>query len=181
MGACAVVLVHRAFVDAPAYGGVVITQAGNDRNVAALVYVAAFAPDKGESVATLTDPAPGAAESPVTAPQDGFLFQDRAKFPAWFGADIPAEQAQLMADSQVPWGVDALCGTVSEPAWRTKPSWYLVATDDRMIPPPAQRSMAERMGATVVEVAGRHGIYISNPEPVAALVEEAESAVSAMR
>jgi hypothetical protein len=115
MGACAVVLVH-------------------DPSVAALVYIAAFAPDKGESVATLTDLRPGASVSPVLSPQDGFRFQDRAKFPAWFGADIPAEQAEFMADSQVPWGVDALGGTVSEPAWRTKPSWYPVATDDRMIP-----------------------------------------------
>ncbi|MEY2588994.1 MAG: hypothetical protein QOJ67_978 [Acidimicrobiaceae bacterium] len=116
------------------YGGVVITEAGNDPNVAALVYIAAFAPDKGESVATLTDLRPGASVSPVLPPQDGFLLQDRAKFPAWFGADIPAEQAEFLADSQVPWQVDALGGTVSEPAWRTKPSWYLVAADDRRSP-----------------------------------------------
>jgi pimeloyl-ACP methyl ester carboxylesterase len=128
----------------------VITEAGNDPNVAALVYIAAFAPDTGESVNTLiADPPPGAPVPPILAPEDGFLFLDRDKFHASFAADIPAEQAAFMADSQVPWGVDALGGTISEPAWRSKPSWYLVATDDRMIPPPAQRSMAERTGAVV--------------------------------
>ncbi|MDP9293175.1 MAG: alpha/beta hydrolase, partial [Actinomycetota bacterium] len=130
------------------YGGAVITEAGNDPNVAALVYIAAFAPDTGESVNTLiADPPPGAPVPPILPPQEGFLFLDRDKFHASFAADLPAEQAAFMADSQVPWGVDALGGTITEAAWRTKPSWYLVATDDRMIPPPAQRSMAERAGA----------------------------------
>jgi pimeloyl-ACP methyl ester carboxylesterase len=137
------------------YGGAVITEAGNDPNVAALVYIAAFAPDTGESVNTLiADPPPGAPVPPILPPQEGFLFLDRDKFQASFAADVPAEQAAFMADSQVPWGIDALGGTISEAAWRSKPSWYLVATDDRMIPPPAQRSMAERAGSTVVEVAG---------------------------
>ena len=139
------------------YGGAVITEAGNDPNVAALVYIAAFAPDKGESVNTLiANPPPGAPVPPILPPQDGFLFLDRAKFHASFAADVSAEQAAFMADSQVPWGVDALSGTISEPAWRSKPSWYLVATEDRMIPPPAQRSMSERAGSTVVEAAGSH-------------------------
>src|SRR4051812_41627686 len=146
------------------YGGAVITEAGNDPNVAALVYISAFAPDTGESVNTLiADPPPGAPVPPILPPQEGFLFLDRDKFHASFAADLPAEQAAFMADSQVPWGVDALGGTISEAAWRSKPSWYLVATDDRMIPPPAQRSMAERAGATVVEAAGSHSIYVSQP------------------
>lgn len=160
------------------FGGAVITEAGNDPNVAALVYIAAFAPDTGESVNTLiADPPPGAPVPPILPPQEGFLFLDRDKFHASFAADVPAEQAAFMADSQVPWGVDALGGTISEAAWRSKPSWYLVATDDRMIPPPAQRSMAERSGATVVEVAGSHSIFLSQPAAVAELIDQAASEV----
>ena len=156
------------------YGGVVITEAGNDPKVAGLVYIAAFAPDKGESVSTLIkDPPPGAPVPPILPPQDGYLFLDKAKFPASFAADVDAEKAAFMADSQVPWGVDALSGTISEPAWKTKPSWYLVATDDQMIPPPAQRFMSKRAGSTVVEVAGSHAIYVSQPQAVAALIEKA--------
>src|SRR4051812_6464818 len=152
------------------YGGAVITEAGNDPNVAALVYIAGFVPDAGESVNTLiADPPPGAPVPPILPPQDGFLFLDRAKFHASFAGDVPSELAEFMADSQVPWGVDALAGTISEPAWRSKPSWYLVTTDDRMIPPPAQRSMAERAGATVVEVEGSHSIFLSHPEAVAGI------------
>ena len=113
---------------------------------------------------------------PILPPQDGFLFLDREKFARVVrGATSSAEQAAFMADSQVPWGVDALGGTISEPAWRSKPSWYLVATDDHMIPPPAQREMAARAGATVVEVAGSHAIYVSQPEAVADLIKEAAS------
>jgi pimeloyl-ACP methyl ester carboxylesterase len=159
------------------YGGAVITEAGNHPNVVALVYIAAFAPDKGESVNTLiADPPPGAPVPPILPPQDGFLFLDRAKFPASFAADVDAELAAFMADSQVPWGVDALGGTISEPAWRNKPSWYLVATEDRMIPPPAQRSMSERAGSTVVESAGSHAIYVSQPAAVADLIRTAVGA-----
>lgn len=156
------------------YGGVVITEAGNDPKVAALVYIAAFAPDKGESVSVLIkDPLPGAPVPPILPPQDGFLFLDNAKFAASFAADVDAPTAQFMADSQVPWGVDALGGTISEPAWRSKPSWYLIATDDRMIPPPAQGFMSKRAGSTVVEVKGSHAIYVSQPKAVAALIEKA--------
>ncbi|WP_210588719.1 alpha/beta fold hydrolase [Streptomyces sp. GESEQ-35] len=156
------------------YGGAVITEAGRHEGVAKLVYIAAFAPDKDESVGTLiADPAPDAPVPPILPPQDGFLFLDREKFAASFAADVPPEDARFMADSQVPWGVGALGGTVTEAAWRTKPSWYLVATDDRMIPPPAQRSMAERAGATVTEAAGSHAIYVSRPEAVAELIKQA--------
>ncbi|MFD3310595.1 alpha/beta fold hydrolase [Streptomyces sp. NPDC058694] len=156
------------------YGGAVITEAGRHDGVAALVYIAAFAPDKDESVGTLiADPAPGAPVPPILPPQDGFLFLDREKFAASFAGDVPPEDAQFMADSQVPWGLGALNGTVTEAAWRAKPSWYLVATDDRMIPPPAQRAMAERTGATVSEVAGSHAIYVSQPEAVAELIKQA--------
>ena len=160
------------------YGGAVITEAGNDPNVAALVYIAAFAPDEGESVNTLiADPPPDAPVPPILPPQDGFLFLDREKFHASFAGDVSAEEAAFMADSQVPWGVDALGGTISEPAWRSKPSWYLVTTEDRMIPPPAQREMSARAGSTVVEVAASHSIYVSQPAAVVALIEKAASEV----
>ncbi len=161
------------------YGGVVITEAGNDPKVVALVYIATFAPDKGESVSSLIkDPPPGAPVPPILPPQDGYLFLDRAKFPASFAADVEPEKAEFMADSQVPWGVEALNGTVSQPAWKTKPSWYLIATDDRMIPPPAQRLMSKRAGATVVEVAGSHAVYVSQPDAVAALIVKAARGVN---
>jgi pimeloyl-ACP methyl ester carboxylesterase len=161
------------------YGGVVITEAGNDSEVAGLVYIAAFAPDKGESVSTLIkDPPAGAPVPPILPPQDGYLFLDKAKFGASFAADVDAEKAAFMADSQVPWGVGALSGTISEPAWKTKQNWYLVATDDKMIPPPAQRFMSKRAGATVVEVAGSHAVYVSQPKAVAALIEQAANAVT---
>lgn len=156
------------------YGGAVITEAGTHDNVAALVYIAAFAPDKGESVNTLiADPAPGAPVPPILPPRDGFLFLDRDKFAASFAGDVPEAQAAFMADSQVPWGLSALSGSITEPAWRIKPSWYLVAADDRMIPPAAQRAMAERAGSTVAEVAGSHAIYLSQPAAVAALIQQA--------
>ncbi|MDT7700141.1 MAG: hypothetical protein QOJ30_2466, partial [Pseudonocardiales bacterium] len=162
------------------YGGAVITEAGTDPNVAALVYIAAFAPDAGESVNTLiADPPPGAPVPPILPPKDGFLFLDREKFHDSFAGDLPAAQAAFMADSQVPWGVAALGGSITEPAWRVKPSWYLIATDDRMIPPPAQRVMSERAGSTVVEAAGSHSIYVSQPAAVAALIEQAASTVTA--
>jgi pimeloyl-ACP methyl ester carboxylesterase len=162
------------------YGGVVITEAGNDPKVTRLVYIAAFAPDAGESVSALIkDPPPGAPVPPILPPQDGYLFLDKAKFHESFAADVDAERAAFMADSQVPWGVDALGGTVGEPAWKSKPSWYLVATEDKMIPPPAQRFMSERAGSTVVEVAGSHAVYVSRPEAVAELIETAASGVRA--
>ena len=156
------------------YGGAVITEAGNDPKVAGLVYITAFAPDRGESVSSLIkDPVPGAPVPPILPPQDGFLFLDKAKFPASFAGDVDPETAAFMADSQVPWGVEALSGTISEPAWKTKPSWYLVVTDDKMIPPAAQRFMSKRAGSTVVEVAGSHAIYVSQPMAVASLIAKA--------
>jgi pimeloyl-ACP methyl ester carboxylesterase len=162
------------------YGGVVITEAGNDARVAALVYVAAFAPDRGESVSSLIkDPPPGAPVPPILPPQDGYLFLDKAMFAAAFAADLAPEKAAFLADSQVPWGAAALDGAVSEPAWKSRPSWYLVATEDRMIPPAAQRAMAKRAGSRVVEVAGSHAIYVSRPAEVAALIDEAAAAVKA--
>ena len=156
------------------YGGVVITEAGRHESVAGLVYIAAFAPDAGESVNTLiADPPPGAPVPPILPPQHGFLFLDRARFAESFAADLAGDDAAFMADSQVPWGVEALNGAVGEPAWVSKPSWYLVATEDRMIPPPAQRAMSERAGSTVVEVPGSHSIYVSQPRATSDLIKRA--------
>ncbi|MFE4333809.1 alpha/beta fold hydrolase [Streptomyces sp. NPDC056831] len=161
------------------YGGVVITEAGTHPGVAALAYIAAFAPDEGESVSSLiADPPPGAPVPPILPPQDGFLFLDRDRFAASFAADVPGNVAAFMADSQVPWGVDALEGAVSEPAWRAKPSWYLVAMDDRMIPPPAQRAMSERAKAVVTETPGSHAVYVSRPAVVAAVIAQAAQGVN---
>ena len=173
-----------AVLDGPAilvghsYGGAVITEAGNDPKVAGLVYIAAFAPDAGESVAALIkDPPPGAPVPPILPPQDGYLFLDKAKFAASFAADVNAETAAFMADSQVPWGVEALGGAVRQAAWRTKPSWYLVATDDKMIPPDAQRAMSKRAGSTVVETKGSHSVYVSQPQAVTSIIEKAAAAL----
>lgn len=183
-----VAVTKRAIASAPddvvlvghSYGGVVITEAGSDPKVAALVYIAAFAPDKGESVSSLiANPPPGVAVPPILPPVDGYLFLDKTKFASAFAADVSPQAARFMADSQVPWSVAALEGAVTAPAWRKKPSWYLVATDDRMIPPPAQRAMAERAGATTEEVPGSHALYVANPVPVAALIEKAAQSAPA--
>ena len=162
------------------YGGVVVTEAGTDPKVAGLVYIAAFAPDQGESVQSLiANPPPGAPVPPILPPVNGYLFLDKAKFRAAFAADVGEAKAAFMADSQVPWGVNALAGSISEPAWKTKPSWYLVATEDNMIPPPAQRQMSARARSTVVEAPGSHAIYVSKPDVVAALIAQAAKSVSA--
>ena len=156
------------------YGGAVITEAGTHDKVGALVYITAFAPDQGESVNTLlgTFPADG-PQPPILPPVNGYLFLDRAKFHDSFEADVPADDAAFMADSQVPWGVDALGGLISQAAWRVKPSWYLHVTEDRMIPPAAQTTMAERMSATVAQTPGSHAIYVSQPKVVADLIRTA--------
>jgi pimeloyl-ACP methyl ester carboxylesterase len=161
------------------YGGAVITEAGNDPSVTGLVYITAFAPDGGESVAALIkDPPPGAPVPPILPPQDGFLALDKAKFAASFAADVAPDKAEFMANSQVPWGLAALNGAVTKPAWKSKPSWYLVATDDRMIPPAAQRAMSKRAGSSVAEVKGSHAVYVSQPEAVAQFIEKAAQSLS---
>jgi pimeloyl-ACP methyl ester carboxylesterase len=156
------------------YGGVVITEAGTDPKVAGLVYVTAFAPDQGESVGKLiANPPPGAPVPPILPPVDGYLMLDRVKFAASFAADVEPGLADFMANAQVPWGLEALNGEVTKPAWKVKPSWYLVATDDKMIPVPAQRMMANRAGAKTADQAGSHAVYVSQPEAVAAIIKSA--------
>ena len=161
------------------YGGAVISEAGTHDSVAGVAYICAFAPDQGESVSTLLAGAPADAPAPpILPPQAGFLFLDREKFAAAFAADVAPGTAAFMADSQVPWGVEALNGTVTDPAWRHKPSWYLVTTEDRMIPPALQHTMAERAGATTTEVSGSHAIYVSQPAAVAGLITQAAKTLS---
>jgi len=156
------------------YGGVVITEAGGDPKVSALVYIAAFAPDQGESVSSLNANAPaGAPALPILPPVEGFLVLDKTKFPAVFAADVAPEISRFMADSQVPWSVEALEGKVSRPAWKNKPSWYVIPQDDKVIPPAAQRAMASRAHATIREMPGSHAVYVANPKAIAALIEEA--------
>jgi pimeloyl-ACP methyl ester carboxylesterase len=156
------------------YGGAVISEAGTHPKVAGLVYITAFMPDKGESVNTLiANPPPGAPVPPILPPKDGFLFLDQGKFAASFAGDVDAGVADFMAHSQVPWGLDALGGQISDPAWRHKPTWYLLVTDDKMIPLAAQRFMCERAGADATQVPGSHAIYVSNPSAVASLIETA--------
>jgi pimeloyl-ACP methyl ester carboxylesterase len=158
--------------------GVVVTEAGNDPKVAGLVYITALAPDAGESVASLiANPPPGASVPPILPAQDGFLLLDKEKFQASFAADVDDQTARFMAYSQVPWGLAAQQGAVTTPAWKSKPSWYLVAGDDHMIPPPAQRNMAQRAGATIKEVGGSHAVYVSNPQAVAQWIEQAATAL----
>ena len=170
---------HPVVLVGHSYGGAVITEAGNDPKVKTLAYITAFAPDAGESVETLiANPPPDAPVPPILPPQDGFLRLDNAKFAASFAADVDPATAQFMADSQVPWGVNALAGKVTVPAWKSKPSYYLVAADDHMIPPPAQRAMAKRAGAKIVETHGSHAVYVSKPGEVARLIEQAALATN---
>jgi pimeloyl-ACP methyl ester carboxylesterase len=165
---------HPVVLVGHSYGGAVITEAGNDPKVSSLAYIAAFAPDAGESVETLiANPPPGAPVPPILPPQDGFLKLDGDKFAASFAAGVDPATARFMADSQVPWGLDALSGKITDPAWKSKPSYYLVASDDHMIPPPAQRQMAQRAGAEMIETGGSHAVYVSKPKVVARLIEQA--------
>jgi len=164
------------------YGGVVITEAGNNPKVARLAYIEAFAPDSGESVGSLIkDPVPGAPVPPILPPQAGFVFLNRSKFAASFAADVEPELAAFMADSQVPWGLDALNGRATKPAWKSKPSWYLVSRDDKMIPPDGQRAMSKRARSKTIEVKGSHSVYVSQPEAVADLIAEQHRAKNSWR
>lgn len=159
------------------YGGAIISEAGTDPKVKSLVYVAAFALDAGESVGSLlATPVPGYPAPPLLPPKDGFVFVDPAKFPTAFAADAPKATAAFMADAQAGFGLEAIGGKVTTPAWKAKPSFYVVAAEDQMIPPPAQRQMAKRAGATTVETHGSHAFFVSKPQVVADLIEKAAQA-----
>lgn len=164
------------------YGGVVITAAGNDPRVAGLVYVAALVPDQGETAGTLLQHEAAATSELSTVPtRDGLLMIDPAKFRSALAGDVEPAKAAFMAATQLPWGVDALHAKVQAPAWRARPSWYLVASDDRTIPPPLQRFMSRRAGSTTIEASGSHAIHVSKPIVVVAFIEQAAAELTRER
>ena len=154
------------------YGGAVITEAGNDANVAALVYIAAFALDAGESCAAIEKAVPPATNG-IKATDDGYFYIDPAAFHADFAADVPDPLARFMALSQVLISADSFTHQVSSPAWKAKPTWYMVASADRSINPQQERMMARRANAKTVEINSSHVAYISHPKETAKLIEEA--------
>jgi pimeloyl-ACP methyl ester carboxylesterase len=160
------------------YGGSVITEAGNHPNVKALVYIAAFALDAGESCASIEAAVPQASKA-FKADSNGNWWIEQEHFAADFAADLPKDQAQFMAISQVPISTDAFTHKVTNPAWKTRPTWYMVATEDRSINPEQERMMAKRAHATMVEVKASHVAYMSHPKEAAKLIEEAATFVSA--
>jgi len=155
------------------YGGAIITEAGDTSNVAGLVYVAAFAPDAGESLLKMQQAGPPDPNSPALPPRDGFIWLDKAKFHADFCADLPAEKAAFMADSQVPVGLPAFTTDLTNAAWKNKKSWYIVSKKDKMIPPDVERMMAKRAGSNVTEIDASHAVYVSHAAEVAAVIEKA--------
>jgi len=162
------------------YGGSVITEAGNHPNVAALVYIAAFALDEGESCASIEQDLPQASKA-FQPDSNGNWWIEQEHFAADFAADIPAEKAWFMAVSQVPISTDAFTHKVTNPAWKNKPTWYMVATEDRSINPDQERMMAKRAKAKTVEVKSSHVAYMSHPKEAAKLIEEAATSAAAMR
>ena len=159
------------------YGGAVITESGDTSNVAALVYVAAFAPDAGESLLSLQKAGPPNPESGILPPVNGLLWYDMDKFHKDFCPDLPAAQADFMAHSQTPLGLAAAVTPITNPAWKKKPSWYIVSTEDRMIPPDAERMMAKRASSKVSEIKSSHVSFISHPKEIAAVIETAANSV----
>jgi pimeloyl-ACP methyl ester carboxylesterase len=164
---------HPVILVGHSYGGMIISVAGNDPKVRRLVYIAAYAPDAGESVASLTaKPIPGYAPVPILPPQDGFLTVDSVKFPKFFAADVDPTLTQFMAASQVPWGLAAVTTKIGPPAWRSKPTYFMITTEDHMIPTPQQREMAARAHAHSVEITSSHAVMLSHPSEVAAFIED---------
>jgi pimeloyl-ACP methyl ester carboxylesterase len=159
------------------YGGAVITEAGNNPKVSALVYIAAFAPDVGESIATIEQALPPAAKS-IKSTNAGYFFVDPAQFAADFAADVPVAKANFMAVSQVLISADSFTAPIKTPAWKAKPSWYMVSSDDRMINPDQERMMGKRAKATVVEVKASHSVFVSHPKETAKLIEQAANSES---
>ncbi len=155
------------------YGGSVITEAGTDPKVAALVYIAAHAADEGETQADNGKKFPNSSR-PLVKTADGFVFLDPANFPEDFAADLPKDQADFMAHAQMPTAAKVFMTPIKDPAWKQKPSWYLVAKADKTINPDLERMYAARAKSHTVEIEGAsHAVYISHPKEVAALIEEA--------
>jgi pimeloyl-ACP methyl ester carboxylesterase len=168
---------HPVVLVGHSYGGMVITEAGADPKVRKLVYLAAFAPDAGESVESLiNEPVAKAAPVPILPPQNGFLIVDPAKFPKQFAADSPLTLTRFMAASQVPWGLTAVQTKIGQVAWKTKPTWFMVTQQDHMIPTAQQREMAARAKAHTVEIASSHAVMLSHPDKVTAFIEQAANA-----
>jgi pimeloyl-ACP methyl ester carboxylesterase len=159
------------------YGGSIITEAGNHPKVAALVYIAAFALDTGESCATIEQAVPQASKA-FMPDNDGNWWIDKKHFVADFAADIPKDKAEFMAISQVPISTDSFTHQVTNPAWKNKPTWYMVATEDRSINPDQERMMAKRAKAKTVEVKSSHVAYMSHPKETAKLIEDAAASVA---
>jgi pimeloyl-ACP methyl ester carboxylesterase len=165
----------RSILVGHSYGGMVITEAGNNPKVAGLVYVAAFQPEAGESLKVLADRMPPATKG-IKATPDGHLYFDAALFHADFAADLPAADARFMALSQVTPAVQAATAPVAQAAWKTKPSWAIVSGDDRTVNPDLERFMAQRAGSKTVEIAGSHVAFIAHPAQVAKVIEQAAAA-----
>lgn len=155
------------------YGGAVITEAGNARNVVGLVYIDAFVPDANETLAKLAESAPAPKSGVLPPSKDGFVWYDLKKFHSGFCADLPKDKADFMAESQVPVAASVFTATIIDPAWKHKPSWYVIGTQDETIPPAAQRAMATRAKATITEIQGSHVVFISRPQAVANVIETA--------
>jgi pimeloyl-ACP methyl ester carboxylesterase len=170
---------HPVILVGHSYGGMVITEAGDNPKVRSLVYLAAFAPDAGESVSTLAEgPAPaGEHKAPLVA-EDSYLLVDRDKFPASFAADVDVATTRFMGAAQLPWGLQAVHTKVDRVAWKAKPTYYMVASEDHMIPPTAQRNMARRSGAKVAELKSSHAMMLSRPREVAAFIRSADTSAS---
>lgn len=177
-----VATVNRALekLDGPAilvghsYGGVIITEAGNSPKVAGLVYVAAYQPDAGETLLQLSQWAPAAPENGIMPPDDkGFLYYSKEKFHAGFCADLPAEKAAFMYVSQGAFGVKSVTTPIKQAAWKTKPSWGIVATEDKSINPDIERKEYQRAGSKVTEIKGSHVVFMSQPKAVADVIEAA--------
>ena len=158
------------------YGGAVITEAGADPKVAGLLYIAAFAPDAGETIAKFL---PATPPPPLEPSKDGLLFFNRGAFLAAFAPDVPMATRVFMADAQVPLAASAFAAPIANPAWKTKPSWYLVSSNDVIIPPDVERMYAKRMRATTQEVAGSHVAFISHPDIAAHIIEDAAKGAAA--
>ena len=164
---------HPVILVGHSYGGMVITEAGNDPKVRRLVYVAAYIPDTGETVASLTaTPIPGYAPVPILPPQDGYLTVETTKFPRFFAADVDPNLTRFMAASQVPWGLTAVTTKIDQPAWKTKPTYDLITTEDHMIPTPQQRQMVARAHAHSTDVTSSHAVMLSHPDQVVAYIEQ---------
>jgi len=169
---------HPVVLVGHSYGGAVVTQAGANPKVRSVVYIAAFAPDIGETVLQLASAeTPGEPHAPLLPPNNGFLMVETAKFPDAFAAGVDPSLTRFMAASQVPWGLGAVGAKLTQAAWKDRPTYFMVTTKDHMVPPSSQRMMAKRANATVTEIVSPHAVMLAHPREVAAFIEKAAQAV----